>query len=172
MTTEILLGGILIFFLRLLDMTMDTLRVLFVVRGQRLIVWVLGFFQSAIFILAVSNVLRGDNHPFTIFCYASGFATGNLLGMFIENKLAVGFKRIAIISRGDSEKITNEIRRYGYGVTTAPARGKDGDVMQIFVNVKRKHVSDIESIVSKIDENAFITADDFMPVNRGGFWRK
>lgn len=172
MNMELIIGGIVIFLLRIIDMSMDTLRVLFVVRGQRAIVWILGFFQSAIFVVAIGNVLKGNTHPFTIICYAAGFATGNLLGIVIENKLAIGFKRVTIISRGETDKITSEIRSFGYGVTTAAARGKDGDVMQIFVNVKRKHVRDIEAIVSKIDEHAFITADEFIPVNHGGFWRK
>ncbi len=172
LTTEIIIGAVIIFLLRVVDMAMDTLRVLFVVRGKKWVVWILGFFQSAIFILAVSNVLKGENHPITIVAYAAGFATGNLIGMIIEDRLAVGFKRVSIITQTDGEEIASEIRKFGYGVTVTKGMGKDGAVAMLFTNVKRKHVREVELIASKVDDNAFITADEFSPLNHGGFWRK
>lgn len=153
-------------------MTMDTLRVLFVVRGRKLIVWCLGILQSAIFIVAISNVLKGENHWFTILGYAAGFATGNIIGMFIEERLAIGFQRITIITRTDGAEIAAAIRNEGYGVTEMSGKGKDGDVTLININAKRKQVRDVEMIALKIDPHAFITIDDFNPVNHSGYWRK
>ncbi|MHC1773071.1 MAG: DUF2179 domain-containing protein [Flexilinea sp.] len=171
-TSEVFLGGILIFFLRLCDMSMDTLRVLFVVRGKKLPVWFLGVAQSALYIIAISKVLKGDNNPITILGYATGFATGNIIGMQIEERLAIGFKKVSIISRDDGTEIALALRKAGYGVTELCGKGKDGYVCMIQTNVKRKHVKDVEKIANGIDENAFITSDDFNPVNRSGFWRK
>ena len=88
----------LIFGLRVLDMTLDTLRVLFVMRGRKKIAWVLGFFQSAIFVIAISTVLSNLDNPLNIIGYAAGFATGNVVGMVIEERLAIGHTMINIIS--------------------------------------------------------------------------
>lgn len=171
-TREALLGALLIFFLRICDMSMDTLRVLFVVRGKKLPVWILGVAQSAVFILAVSNVLKGDTNPLVILGYATGFATGNVIGMWIEDQLAIGFKKVSIISRDNGNEIAAALREKGYGVTELRGMGKDGEVEMVQTNVKRKHVRDVEKIANQFDPKAFITADDFYPVNRSGFWRK
>ncbi len=171
-TQEAILGALLIFFLRILDMSMDTLRVLFVVRGKKLPVWILGAIQSTIFILAVSEVLKGDTNPLIILGYATGFATGNVVGMWIEDQLAIGFKRVSITSRENGAEIAAALREKGYGVTELHAKGRDGDVEMVQTNVKRKHMKDVEQIANRIDSKAFITADDFYPLNRSGFWRK
>src|SRR5512143_3051613 len=84
------LGAGFIFILRVADMTLDTLRVLFVMRGKKKIAWMLGFFQSAIFVLAIGKVLSQVNNPLNIIGYAAGFATGNVVGMIIEEKIAIG----------------------------------------------------------------------------------
>jgi len=169
---DLIIGGLAIFLLRICDTSMDTLRVLFVVRGKKSIVWVLGVFQSTIFIIAISSALKGDNNLFTILGYATGFATGNVIGMAIEDHLAIGFKRISIVTRDKGEEIAKAIRDAGYGVTEIFGRGRDGVVTMINVNAKRKHVKDIENIALAVDETSFITVDDFSPVNHSGFWRK
>ena len=92
LTPDVLMGGFIIFLLRLIDMCLDTLRMLFVVRGQRVIVWILGVTTSIIYVVAISNVLTGAKHPFTILCYGVGYATGNVLGMRIEERLAIGYR--------------------------------------------------------------------------------
>ncbi|GAP39326.1 DUF2179 domain-containing protein [Flexilinea flocculi] len=171
-TKEILVGGLLIFVLRVLDTSMDTLRVLFVVRGKKVLVWLLGATQATLFILAISRVLSGENNLITILGYSLGFATGNIIGMTIEERLAVGYKKISIISRDSGSEIASALRDAGYGVTELCGKGKDGDVCMLHANIKRKHVKDVEKIVNGIDKNAFITSDDFNPVNRSGFWRK
>jgi uncharacterized protein YebE (UPF0316 family) len=90
LSPEAWLSALLIFFLRVLDMTLDTLRVLFVMRGKKRIAWILGFFQSAIFVLAIGKVLTQLNNPLNIIGYAAGFATGNVVGMLIEERIAIG----------------------------------------------------------------------------------
>ena len=83
-TWTALLGGLLIFGLRVIDMSLDTLRVLFVMRGRKGLAWILGFFQSLIFIIAISSVLTHLGNVFNIIGYAAGFATGNVVGMKIR----------------------------------------------------------------------------------------
>ena len=160
----------LIFSLRVLDMTLDTLRVLFVMRGRRKIAWMLGFFQSAIFVTAISTVLSNLDNPLNIVGYAAGFATGNVLGMAIEERLAVGHTSVNIISSRLGSAIAEHLRKNGYAVTEIPARGKDGMVTMLNVLVLRRNADKARQLVDEIDPDAFITVEDVRPVRRG-FWR-
>lgn len=171
-TQAFLLSGIVIFFLRVIDMSIDTIRLLFVIRGKRIVVWILGAMQSTVFYLAVSQALRGDANILTTLGYAFGFATGNVIGMLIEERLAIGFQRVTITTHNNPMAIAIDLRKRGYGVTEMTARGRDGEVTMLHVNCKRKQVDDVEAIVFKHDGNAFLTIDDFVPVGQTGFFRK
>lgn len=172
LTPDVLIGGFVIFLLRLIDMCLDTLRMLFVVRGQRVIVWILGVTTSIIYIVAISNVLKGTNHPFTILCYGVGYATGNVLGMRIEERLAIGFKQVNVVSKEKGHEIAQALRDQGYGVTELVGQGMNGTVDLVSTSVKRKQIKDVRRIIESVDQSAFITEDDFNPVNTGGTWRK
>ena len=164
------LFALLIFGLRICDMSMDTLRVLFVVRGKKLPVWILGFLQSLIFVIAISSVLTGERNYLNILGYAAGFATGNIVGMIIENKLAIGHILVTIISSTRGSSIAEKLRASGYAVTEIAGRGMNGTVFELHASVHRKDVDHVETIVLEADPQAFITAEDVRPVRRG-FWR-
>ena len=164
------LGALTIFAMRVGDMSMDTLRVLFVMRGKKGIAWVLGFLQSVIYVLAITSVLSQLNNPLNIIGYAAGFATGNVIGMLIEERLAVGHILLQIVSSRRGAALSQALREAGYGVTEIPARGKDGVVSMLSVSVLRKDVSKIETLVHENDPEAFMTSEDVRPMRRG-FWR-
>jgi uncharacterized protein YebE (UPF0316 family) len=164
------MGSALIFFLRVGDMSLDTLRVLFVMRGKKQIAWILGFCQSAIFILAIGKVLTQISNPLNIIGYAAGFATGNVVGMIIEERIAIGHILVNIISPRRGSAIVSHLRQNGYAVTELSGRGKDGMVSMINCSVLRKKVDAVHSLVNEIDPEAFITAEDVRPIRRG-FWR-
>lgn len=164
------LFALMIFFMRVADMALDTIRVLFVVRGKKLLVWILGFFQSLIFVLAFSSVLTQLDNVLNIIGYATGFATGNLVGMLIENRLAIGHVLVNIISSNRGAFIAERLRAGGYAVTEIAGRGKNGTVFELHASVLRKDVSNVETIVLEADPQAFVTAEDVRPVRRG-FWR-
>jgi uncharacterized protein YebE (UPF0316 family) len=164
------LGAGLIFFLRVCDMALDTMRVLVVMRGKKLTAWILGFFQSGIFVLAISNVLSNLDNPLNMVGYAAGFATGNVLGMYIEEKMAIGHMHIRIVSPRLGTAIADKLRAEGYAITEIPARGKDGMVSVLNCSVLRKNVSEVQQVINQIDPDAFITTEDVRPVRRG-FWR-
>jgi len=164
------LFALLIFFLRVADMTLDTIRVLFVVRGKKAIVWVLGFFQSLIFVIAISSVLTELNNILNVIGYATGFATGNMVGMLIEQRLAIGHILVTIISSNRGALIAERLRADGYAVTEVAGRGRNGTVFELHASVLRKDVPNVETIALEADPQAFITAEDVRPVRRG-FWR-
>ena len=164
------LGALGIFALRVGDMAFDTVRVLFVVRGRKGLAWILGFIQSLIFVIAISTVLAHLDNPLNILGYAAGFATGNVIGMFIEERLAIGHIQLSVVSPTLGAMIVEQLRASGYGVTEIPARGKDGTVTMIQCSVLRKDRDRAETIILETDPEAFVTAEDVRPVRRG-FWR-
>jgi uncharacterized protein YebE (UPF0316 family) len=163
------IGAGVIFLLRVMDMTLDTLRVLMVMRGRKGIAWGLGFFQAAIFILAITRVLSNLNNPLNVIGYAAGFATGNVVGMWIEERLAIGHIHLSIFSPRRGAALVERLRTDGYAVTELSGRGKDGMVSLLHCNILRKNVERVNRIVKEVDEEAFITAEEIRPVRRG-FW--
>jgi uncharacterized protein YebE (UPF0316 family) len=161
---------IIIFLLRVTDMSLDTLRVLFVIRGRKPLAWILGFFESALWVIAITSVLSNLDNLFNIIGYASGFATGNVVGMLIEERLAIGFSHLRIISSRRGNAITIALRESGYAITELPGRGKDGTVSVISCSVRRRDVEQVQRKVYEIDPEAFITVEEIRPLHRG-YWR-
>lgn len=151
-------------------MTLDTLRVLVVMRGRKAMAWVLGFFQATIFVLAISSVLSDLNNLLNVVGYAAGFATGNVVGMLIEERMAIGHIQISVISPRRGPGIAEYLREKGYAVTEIAGRGRDGTVSVLTVSVLRKNMEKVRRLVNEVDSDAFITAEDVRPIRRG-FWR-
>jgi len=151
-------------------MTCDTLRMLFVVRGRKGIAWGLGFIQSVIFVIAITSVLQHLDNPLNVIGYAAGFATGNVLGMLIEERLAIGHVKISIVTQRLGKELCRILRDSGFGVTEIPARGRDGRVSMLSISVLRKDVSKVEDIIHTTDAEAFVISEDVRPL-RHGFWR-
>jgi len=161
--------ALMIFGLRVTDMSLDTLRMLFVMRGRKGIAWALGFFEAGIYIVAITRVLSNLNNPLTILGYAAGFATGNVVGILIEERLAIGHTQMSIVSTARGAALAQALREAGFAVTELPARGKDGMVHLLNASVLRKDVPNVERVVHEVDPEAFVTSADVRPV-RHGFW--
>jgi uncharacterized protein YebE (UPF0316 family) len=159
-----------IFAARLVNIALDTLRFMFTIRGKQGLSWILGFIESVIFVLVIGSVLTNIENPLNIIGYSAGFATGNVIGMAIEKRLAIGFTHFSIISRDRSTEIADALRGDGYGVTEIPARGRESNFMLVDCHVRRKQADEVEALVLKIDPDAFITAEEVTP-RRSGIWR-
>lgn len=171
LTTDVVLYALLVFVLRLLNMSLDTVRLLLGIRNKKFATWMLGFIQSLIFVVAISFVLNNLDNPVTVIAYAAGFATGNILGIYFDEKLAVGHINIRVISPRFGSAIAEKLREEGYAVTEISARGRDGMVTLMDITVKRKEIDVIDGIVRKVDGEAFITLEEMRPL-RHGYWRK
>lgn len=158
-----------IFMLRVVNQSLDTLRVMMMLRGRKLASWVLGFAETAIFVIALSSVITGLNNVLNIIAYSAGFATGNTLGMWVEDRLAIGHINLRIVSRRLGSAMVERLRKEGFGVTEIPARGKDGMVSLLNLSVRRKEVDKVETLVEEVDKDAFITSEEMRPLRRG-FW--
>ena len=146
---------------RVVDVSLGTLRMLAVVHGRRSLAWSLGFFEVLIWVLVVSHVIRTIDleHWYYGVAYALGFATGNWVGIAVEQQLAHGEQSVRVFSRrGDA--IAAVLRGDGVGVTVFMGQGKDGPVEMLFITVKRKRVPDVTRIVREMDPGAFYVVDD------------
>ncbi len=159
-----------IFLLRVANMALDTLRVLYTVRGRNRQAWVFGFLTSLLFVVAISIVLSNLDNIWNVIAYAAGFATGNVVGIRIEERIAVGHAHIRIISSQLGDEIAESIRAAGYAATELPARGRDGSVSVISCSVVRRDIHRVRAEVDQIDPSAFITVEDIRPIHRG-FWK-
>lgn len=159
-----------IFAARLVNVALDTLRFMLTIRDKRAISWILGFVESVIFVMVIGSVLTNLENPLNIIGYAAGFATGNVVGMAIEKRLAIGFMHFSIISREHSTEIADALRKQGYGVTEIPARGRETSFMLIDCSVRRKEADHVEELTLTVDPEAYITAEEVTP-RRSGVWR-
>lgn len=170
LTTQSILIALGIFVVRVIATSLDTLRVIFTMRSNKFWVWLLGFFNSLIWVMTFAFVLSDIDNFVNVIVYAAGFATGNVMGMWIEDKLAFGFAEVRVISSQWGAAILDELRANNYAVTEIPGRGKDGMVSVITTSVRRGQILEVEELIRKVDENAFITTEDVRAV-RHGFWR-
>ena len=164
-----LLSALFIFAMRVADMSLDTLRVLFMMRGRKLVAGLIGATQAAIFIVAVGRVLSQLDNLWNVAGYAGGFGVGVILGMVFEERLAIGFGQLRVISSTKGQAVANALRAKGYAVTELPGRGKDGAVIVLNLTVRRKDVDEVQQIVMGVDDTAFITIEDVRPLRRGYF---
>lgn len=158
-----------IFLARICDVTIGTMRIIFVSRGMKMIAPVLGFFEVFIWIIAVGQIFQNLTNPLNYFAYAAGFATGNYVGMIVEEKLAMGLALIRIITQRDATNLINYLRAAGYGVTILDAEGKHGPGKVIFSVVKRKNIRDIENAIHEFNPKAFYSIEDVRRAAEGTF---
>lgn len=161
-----LLLPLLVFLARVLDVSIGTLRIIFVSKGLRYYAALLGFFESLIWLLAVTQVLQNLNSWQTYIAFALGFAAGNYVGVVLEEKIALGNLLIRIITRKEADQLVHVLWEQGYGVTSVDARGETGPVKLIFSITKRKNLGKIISIIKKYNPNAFYTIEDMRYVNK------
>ena len=154
-----------IMFLRIIDVSIGTVRMIMVFRNRRFVAASLGFFEVIIWLTAITGIISHINNWLNIVFYGLGFALGNVVGMLIENKVAIGQQVVRFISTNEGDRITGAIREKGYGVTEVVALGRGGPVGLGFVITSRKKVKTLLAIISEIDPKAVVTIEDVRQSN-------
>ena len=160
---------VVIYLLRTFDLTLATLRMLFVVRGKAAAAWITGFIQASSFILGITGVISNLQNPLNLVAYAAGFATGNVIGITIESKVAPGHSLMRITSPERGSLIAETLRELGRGVTEVFAQGRHGTVSLIYCYVPRREVRSTKNQIVALDPDVFITVENVREL-RGG-WR-
>ena len=164
-----LLAGLFVFAMRVIDMSLDTLRLLFVMRGRKLLAGGIGVIQATVFILAVSAVLKGPLDPLTVAGYALGFGAGVVIGMLAEQRLALGHAMLRVYAPNSGEAIAEGLRAAGFAVTEFSAHGRDGEITVINSAIARRDIAKAQDTVRQIEPGAFVTVDEIQPLQRGYF---
>jgi uncharacterized protein YebE (UPF0316 family) len=160
-------GALAIFALRIVDVSLDVMRVIFAIRGKRGVAAVLGFGMALVWIFAVGNAVKHLDSLLHIFGYAGGYAAGTFIGITIERAVAYGLSTVRIISRHGGVEIAESLRERGYGVTEQSGYGREGNVEIVHVVVQRAHMAEVMAIVDRYDPQAFVTAEE-PKILRGG----
>ena len=145
-----------IFFARIVDVSLGTMRIIYISKGMRLLAPILGFFEVLIWITAISQIMQNATNVLYYFAYASGFAAGNYVGMYIEQKLAVGIVAVRIVTKRDATPLTEYLKSERYGFTVASAKGKSGRVRILYSIIKRSDLPRLAEIIRKFNPRAFI----------------
>lgn len=160
---------LMIFFARVSDVSLGTMRIISLSRGLRKIAPVLGFFEILIWLFAIRQIFNHLNNPVCYLAYAGGFASGIFTGMWIEEKLALGLRVIRVITKLDAKNLITELRRLGYGVTVADAEGNKGKVKIVFTLVKRSDIPEIIKLIKRFNPKAFYSIEDVRAAAEGNF---
>jgi len=160
---------ILVFFARVLDVTLGTLRIIFIGKGKRLLAPMLGFVEVFIWIVVVSQLVRNVSTLIGYLAYAAGFAVGNYVGMVIENRLAIGTLIVRAIVAGETETLVRSLKEAGYGVTLFDALGSNGPVKVIFTVIKRKELVDVAHLLQASHPHVFYTVEEARLASEGVF---
>ena len=151
---------LLIFLARIMDVSIGTMRVIFVSRGFKKLAVLCGFFEVFIWIIAITQIMKNLDNVLTYFAYAAGFATGNYVGMVIEEKIALGRVMIRIITPNDVSQLQEYLKNNNYGLTNVQGTGIYSTVNILFTVVPRQEVKDIVSRIKEFNPRAFYTIED------------
>jgi uncharacterized protein YebE (UPF0316 family) len=170
----------LIFISRIMDVTIGTIRIVMVAKGQKFWAPLLGFFEVFIWLLAISRIFENLDNWVCYVAYAAGFATGNYIGLIIEERLAMGIVKIQIITRRSATELIQNLKKAGYGITHHEARGSTENVSIIYSIIKRNEIQKVENMVKETNPKAFYSIEDVKSVRHGVFpvktvarrWRK
>jgi uncharacterized protein YebE (UPF0316 family) len=157
---------IVIFLSRIADVSLGTLRIIFVSRGMKAYATLLGFFEVLIWIVVVTEVLQNLNSGLNLIAYAAGFAAGNYVGITIESKIKLGMLIYRIITPKEASEMVEKLRELGFGVTSVDGQGKDGNVKVIFTIVRRKQWPIIQEVIDTYVPKAFYSVEEVKHVSQ------
>lgn len=165
-------GYLFIFFARIADVSLSTVRMLLLVRGKRVPAAILGFFEVSIYIVALGRVMASLSNPWSLLAYALGYATGNFVGATIEERMALGYLTVQVITRDLNPELAGLLRAKGFGVTVIYGEGRDGPRQILYISLKRKLLQQLMETLEVQEPNAFTTVMDTRLTQGGVFARQ
>lgn len=175
MQSEIFLYVVLplmIFAARIIDQSIGILRIIFATKGLRYLTLLFGFFESLIWLLAISQIIQHLDNIFCYLAFAAGFATGNFVGIYLESKLSIGAVIVRVVFQKDSAITISKLKESDFRTTTFDAEGAFGPVKVLFSTMKRKDVKPFLKILNENNPTAFYTIEDVKKVKDGFISRK
>lgn len=155
-----------IFFARILDVSIGTIRIMFVSKGYRGKATLLGFIEVLIWIIIVAQIFQNLDNWLNYVAFAGGFATGNFVGMYIEEKMKMGVQIYRIIVNQENSGLAEELMKRDFRVTAVLGEGKYGPVKVLFTVAKRKRWQELAEVVNEFAPNAFYSVEDVKKVSQ------
>ena len=159
--------GLLIFTARVGDVSLGTIRTIVTVQGKSVVAFFLGIFELMIWIAVVSTVIHKiKEQPLLALFYAFGYATGNVVGIAVERRLALGIVVLRVITRVAGKHLAERIRDWGQPVTVFRGEGRNGPVDELYIACRRKNLKKILEMVEEEDPEAFYITEMARDVRR------
>ena len=155
----------LIFLARIIDVSIGTVRIVMILKGEKIWAPILGFFEIMVWLLAISRIFANLDNWVCYIAYGAGYATGNYIGLKIEEKLAMGIVKIQIITRKPADTLINKLIEAGYGITHQDANGGTEIVSIIYSIIKRTELPKMSEIIKAYNPKAFYSIEDVRSVN-------
>lgn len=160
---------VLIFIARTCDVTLATLRNVFISKGMRHVVPFVGFFEVLIWLISIRQIMQHLDNPMTYLGFAGGFAMGTYVGLRIESRLALGMQVLRIITQSEPVELILAFQKANIGTTLINGQGAKGPVKIIFTIVRRKDVELVRRLIDEYQPNAFYSIEDIRIANQGVF---
>ncbi|MBN2042456.1 MAG: DUF2179 domain-containing protein [Candidatus Aenigmarchaeota archaeon] len=151
---------LLIFLARVLDVSLGTIRIIFISKGMKYVAPMIGFFEILIWLMAISQIMANLTNIFNYLAYAGGFATGTFLGIIIESKIAMGYLSMIVVTKKEPTELIENMESSSFETTTIRAKGKRDEVGMVFAVVKRKKMRSVLNIIKEFDPDAFYSIED------------
>ncbi len=172
---------LLIFLARIIDVSIGTIRVIFIARGYKFLAPLLGFFEVLVWLCAIQQFFEHLDSWIMYVAYAGGFATGTFVGIILEEKLSIGKVNMRIITGSDATKLFNALDKARFTFTVTKGKGPDGKVRIIHTIVDRHDTRKVKDLITKYNPHAFysiedvryaLDKEDHMNKAKFGFFRK
>jgi uncharacterized protein YebE (UPF0316 family) len=160
---------LLIFFARIMDVSIGTLRLIFVSKGYKFYAPLLGFFEVIVWLLAIGQIMQHLDNFLCYIAYGFGFATGNYLGIILEEKMSLGTVLIRVVPKVDTTNLINQLRENSFGASLVDIEGMTGKLKMIFMIVKRKDLKEAMGIIQEHNPQSFVTIEDVKTAKEGYF---
>jgi len=159
----------LIFLARVLDVSLGTVRVIFISRGFKYLSPLIGFFEILIWLLAIGQIMKNLSNPACYIAYAGGFAMGNYVGIRIADRLSLGVVLIRVVTKEDASQLVELLKFANYGVTSVDGHSTAGQVKMVFTIVPRKEIKRVADLIRKFNPKAFYSIEEVSFVEKGIF---
>jgi uncharacterized protein YebE (UPF0316 family) len=163
---------VLIFLARVIDVSIGTIRVIFISRGYKILAPILGFVEILVWLLAMAQIMNNLTSIYYYLAYAAGFSAGTYVGIWIEEKLCIGLVILRVITKTDASDLIEYLKDKGLGVTTLDGEGSEGKVKVFLTILRRKQLRAITDAIKEYNPNAFYSVEDVRFVNEGIFPKK
>ena len=160
---------LLIFLARVCDQTIGTLRLIYAAKGFKYLAMLVGFFESLIWLTAIGQIMKQLDNVYCYIAFAGGFATGNFMGIFLEQKISVGQVLVRVVFKKNLTQLVSNMKEAGYAFTIQEGEGRDGSVKLMFATIARKKLRELILLVEQTNPNAFYTVEDVRQVNGNYF---